>query len=110
MLALLAAGVIGALVVVGVVGTLAARQLAEREAVNDAATMADVLAKAVVEPALTDGLLKGDPAAIAAFDQVVKSQLLTRTGPDLEGQDVERAGQGALRRREPAHRPDLSTR
>ena len=82
-LALLAAGVIGALVVVGVVGTLAARQLAEREAVNDAATMADVLAKAVVEPALTDGLLRGDPAAIAAFDQVVKSQLLTRTGPIL---------------------------
>ncbi len=82
-LALLAAGVIGALVVVGVVGTLAARQLAEHEAVNDAAKMADVLAKAVVEPALTDDLLAGDPAAIAAFGHVVNSQLLTRPGPIL---------------------------
>ena len=82
-LALLAAGVVGALVVVGVVGTLAARQLAEHEAVNDAATMADVLAEAVVEPALTDGLLSGDPAAIAAFDGVVKNQLLKRPGPIL---------------------------
>ncbi len=76
MLALLAAGVVGALVVVGVVGTLAARQLAEREAVTDAATMAAVLAKAVVQPSLSDGLLTGDPAAIAAFDEVARAQLL----------------------------------
>ncbi len=75
-LALLAAGVVGALVVVGVVGTLAARQLAEREAVTDAATMAAVLAKAVVQPSLSDGLLTGDPAAIAAFDEVARAQLL----------------------------------
>ena len=76
MLALLAAGVVGALVVVGVVGTLAARQLAEREAVNDAATMAGVLAEAGVQPSLSDGLLTGDPAAITAFDEVVHAQLL----------------------------------
>jgi two-component system, NarL family, sensor kinase len=75
-LALLAAGVVGALVVVGVVGTLAARQLAEREAVNDAATMAGVLAKAVVQPSLTDGLLTGDRDSIDAFDTVVRKQLL----------------------------------
>ena len=75
-LALLAAGVVGALVVVGVAGTLAARQLAEREAVNDAATMSDVLAQAVVEPSLTDGLQTGDPASIAAFDEVARTQLL----------------------------------
>jgi signal transduction histidine kinase len=75
-LALVAAGVVGALVVVGVLGTLAARQLAEREAVNDAATMAGVLAQAVVQPSLTDGLLTGDPDSIAAFDQVVRKQLL----------------------------------
>jgi signal transduction histidine kinase len=75
-LVLLAAGVVGALLVVGVLGTLAARQLAEREATNDAATMARVLAQAVVEPSLTDGLLTGDPAAIEAFDQVAQEQLL----------------------------------
>jgi two-component system, NarL family, sensor kinase len=75
-LMMLAAGVVGALVVVGVLGTLAARQLAEREAVNDAATMAGVLAKAVVQPSLTDGLLTGEPASIEAFDQVAQDQLL----------------------------------
>jgi two-component system, NarL family, sensor kinase len=70
-------GVVAALLVVGVVGTLAARTLAEREAVNDAATMAGVLAKAVVEPALSDALVAGDPAAIAAFDDVARAQLLS---------------------------------
>ncbi len=73
----LALGVVAALLVVGVVGTLAARQLAEREAVNDAATMADVLAEAVVEPSLTDALVAGDGAAIAAFDQVARDRLLS---------------------------------
>ena len=75
----LALGVVAALLVVGVVGTLAARQLAEREAVNDAATMADVLAEAVVEPSLTDALVAGDPAAVAAFDQVARDRLLSDT-------------------------------
>ena len=46
----LSLGVVAALLVVGVVGTLAARQLAEREAVNDAATIAGVLAESVVVP------------------------------------------------------------
>ena len=78
-LVLLAGGVAAALVIVGVLGTLAARQLAEREAVNDAATMAGVLAEAVVEPALTDGLMAGDPQAFAAFDRVARDQLLSTT-------------------------------
>ncbi|HYN67917.1 MAG TPA: ATP-binding protein [Ornithinibacter sp.] len=76
-LVLLALGVVAALLVVGVLGTLAARQLAEREAVNDAATMAGVLAEAVVEPAITDGLMAADPAAIAAFDEVAREHLLS---------------------------------
>ena len=75
----LALGVVAALLVVGVVGTLAARQLAEREAVNDAATIADVLAEAVVQPSLTDALLAGDPAAVAAFDQVARDHVLSDT-------------------------------
>jgi len=77
-LVLLASGVVAALLVVGVLGTLAARQLAEREATNDAATMAGILAEAVVEPSLTDGLLSGDPASVAAFDQVVQDRLLSK--------------------------------
>ena len=39
---------------------LAARKLAERQAVNDAANTADLLAEAVVQPALTDSIADGD--------------------------------------------------
>ncbi len=75
----LSMGVVAALLVVGVVGTLAARLLAEREATNDAATMAGVLAEAVVEPSLTDALVAGDPAAIAAFDDIARDRLLSES-------------------------------
>ena len=78
-LAQLALGVLAALLVVGVLGTLAAKQLAEREAVNDAVTIAGVLAEAVVEPSMTPGLLAGDPAAVAAFDDVARDRLLSDT-------------------------------
>lgn len=64
--------------IVALVGTLAAQLLGEREAVNDAARTTGVIAEAVVEPALTAGLAAGDPAAIAAFDDVVREQVLTQ--------------------------------
>ncbi|WP_188778032.1 sensor histidine kinase [Marmoricola endophyticus] len=72
----LAAGVIVALLVVTLGGSLASRRLAERESVNDAAAMADVLAEAVVQPSLTDALLDGDPAAVARFDRLVRTRVL----------------------------------
>ena len=75
-LAQLALGVVVVLLLVGVLGVLAARTLAEREAVNDAAHTAGVLSTAVVEPALTDALLDGDPAAVPAFDRVVRDHVL----------------------------------
>lgn len=74
--------VLGVLVVLAVVtigGSFAARRLAEREAVTDAANIADVLAEAVVQPALTDDLLAGDPQALAAFSKVVDSQVMGAT-------------------------------
>jgi signal transduction histidine kinase len=64
------------LVLVGVLGSLAAQRLAEREAVNDAATIADVLAEAVITPELTDALADADPAAVAAFDAVMRDRVL----------------------------------
>jgi two-component system NarL family sensor kinase len=76
-LAQLGLAVLAALLVVGVLGSLAAKQLAEREAVNDAATMAGALAEAVVKPALTPGLMAGDPAAIAKFDDIARDHLLS---------------------------------
>lgn len=68
-----------ALVVFGLVlvaGSFAASRLAERESVNDAAHTANLLAVAVVQPALTDELLTGDPAAYAAFDKVIRDGVL----------------------------------
>ena len=62
---------------VGLLGSLAARQLAEREAVNDAAHTAGILAETVITPALTPGLLTGDAAAIAALDSVVRAHVLS---------------------------------
>ena len=55
----LALGIVVVLVVVTVGGSFAARKLAEREAVNDAANLTDVFAETVVRPALTDRLAAG---------------------------------------------------
>ena len=73
-------GVLGVLLVVGLVGSLASRRLAEREAVNDAANTADVLAEAVIQPAVTQDLLTGSPAAVSAMDKVVHERVL---GPNV---------------------------
>lgn len=72
----LAAVLVTALVAVAVLAGFGAQWLAEREAVNDAAQTTNVLAQAVVRPALTDALAAGDPAAIDAFDTVVRSTVL----------------------------------
>ncbi len=56
LVALVAVGRVVVLVVAGLVGVLAARNLAERQAVNAAANTADLLAEAVVQPVLTDAI------------------------------------------------------
>ena len=76
----LALGIVVVLAVVTVGGSFAARRLAEREAVTDAAATADVLAEAVVQPAPSDALLAGNAKALAAFTEVVKAQVL---GPSV---------------------------
>lgn len=70
------AGALAVLLLVGVSGTVAARRLAEKEAVNDAATTTALLADAVVQPALRDGLVSGDPAAFAGVDRAVHAHVL----------------------------------
>lgn len=72
----LVVGILLVLVVVTVGGSLAARRLAEREAVNDAANTADVLAETVVQPALTEQLVRGDAAAVRTFDRLVSDRVL----------------------------------
>lgn len=74
--------IVGAVLVilaVALVGVVAARRLAEAEAVNDAAKTADLLAEAVVQPVLTDGLLTGNATALAAVDTVVRNQVLSNS-------------------------------
>ncbi len=76
LLAQLLVGTLLVLVVIGVGGSLAARRLAEREAVADAVTRADILAQAVVTPALSRGLLAGRSADVRRFDRLVRAQVL----------------------------------
>jgi signal transduction histidine kinase len=72
----LALGLLVVLIAVGLLGAFAAQLLAEREAVNDAANIADVFAEAVVQPAVTDALADGDPDAMDAFDAIVRERML----------------------------------
>ncbi|MEP7090394.1 MAG: ATP-binding protein [Nocardioidaceae bacterium] len=72
----IALGTLLVLAVVGVAGSLAASRLAERESVRDAAKSTSLLAEAVVQPVLTDGLRSGDPAAVAAMDRAVRAHVL----------------------------------
>jgi signal transduction histidine kinase len=68
---------------VAAASALTARRAAEREAVNDALQITDVLAQSVVQPQLEAGITAVDPAVAAAararLDSVVRSQLLSRT-------------------------------
>lgn len=71
------AGGLVVLAVVAVVGVAASQRLAEAEAVNDAAKTANLLADAVVQPALSEALLTGEASAVAAMDKVVRQQVLS---------------------------------
>ena len=73
----LVVGVVLVLAVVTIGGSLAARRLAEREAVNDAAGTADLLAETVVQPALTERLVRGDATAVRSFDELVRERVLS---------------------------------
>ena len=72
----LALALVAALVVVAALGALAAQLLAERQSVNDAANRADVLAQAVIQPALTNELADGDASAVAELDALVRDRVL----------------------------------
>lgn len=72
----LAAGLVAVLVIVGLLATFAAQWLAEREAVNDAAGVTDVLADAVIQPALTSALADGQADAAEAMDDLVRTHVL----------------------------------
>ncbi len=53
-----------------------ARNVAQAESVRDAVVSAEQAARLAIEPHLKPGLGRGDPQAIAALDEVVRSRLL----------------------------------
>ncbi|MFL5780734.1 MAG: sensor histidine kinase [Thermoleophilaceae bacterium] len=69
---------LAALVVLAVVGWLLLSRVTRDEAVNDAKRLTEVAARAAVEPVLTDGVARGDPAALARLDRVVRTRVLDR--------------------------------
>jgi len=71
------AGILVVLIGVAVAGAFASRRVAEREAVTDAAHTTDLIAQQVVQPAIRNGLVSGNPAALAAIARVVRRQVLT---------------------------------
>jgi signal transduction histidine kinase len=72
-----AAATVVVLVLVGALGVVVVRRIAEREAMNDASQLTDLLARTVVMPALEDGLLTDDPGARARFDAEIRARVLT---------------------------------
>jgi signal transduction histidine kinase len=66
-----------ALAALGAGGLLVLRPLGEREAVDDARSLATLAGRGVVEPALTDAALDGQPAALAMLDRVVQERVLS---------------------------------
>ena len=74
------AGALVVLAAVALAGGFASRRLAEAEAVTVAAKTADLLADAVAQPALTEGLLTGSPKAVAAMDKAIREHVL---GPSI---------------------------
>jgi len=65
-----------AVVLVALAGGYVLSRLGTEEAIADAQTVTRVLARGVVEPALTDALANGDPAAVAALDRTVRERVL----------------------------------
>jgi two-component system, NarL family, sensor kinase len=68
-----------AVAIVGVATAVAARRVGTREATTDARTTTLIKAQNVVEPAVRNGLLTGQPAAVARIDAVVKKSVLDRS-------------------------------
>ena len=64
------------LVLLATVGMVALRSVAQKEAISQAVELTDDRARLLVEPALTDALVAGDPAALRTFDRRVRDGLL----------------------------------
>jgi len=68
------------LVLVALAVALEIRSLARSEAVRDARRQTTLTGHGIVEPALTTGVVRGDPAAVDRLDQIVRRRVLS---PDV---------------------------
>lgn len=75
----IAAAAVAIAVVVGAVGSLVSRRIAEQQAVNDVAQLTDVLADSVVQPALTDAMPTDPAATRIVLDTLVRTRVLSPT-------------------------------
>jgi two-component system, NarL family, sensor kinase len=64
------------LVLVGVAGVLVMRRLGTEQAIRQAERIALVAGQGVVEPRLTDGILRGDSASLLEIDELVSGGVL----------------------------------
>ena len=64
------------LLLVGVVGVFVMQRVGEAEAVRQAKDLTSVAATAVVQPRLTNGVVSGDAASLAAIDALVVDGVL----------------------------------
>ena len=71
-------GLIAAAIVAVAIG-VASRRVGEREAIANARTRTVLTAQSVVEPALTEGLRRGDAESLAQIDAVVRADVLDDT-------------------------------
>jgi two-component system NarL family sensor kinase len=69
------AGVIAALVL-GLAAVEVLRRTGTKEATDDAKRVTNIVATGIVEPQLADGLVRGDPKAVAKVDRAVRSHVL----------------------------------
>jgi two-component system NarL family sensor kinase len=67
-------------VVIGLLATLAFRSIAHDQALDEAKDLTRAVALTAVEPALTPGLVAGEPAAIARLDRRLDPAALRRAG------------------------------
>lgn len=67
---------LAALLLAGGVAAFALSRVGTREAIREARLVTRVLAQGAIEPNLTDRLVDGDPAAVAAMDRIVRERVL----------------------------------
>ncbi len=65
-----------AVVVIGFLAVEVMRSQGRHEAVDDAKNLAVLAGRGIVQPSITDGLLRGEPAAVAALDKVVRASVV----------------------------------